>query len=70
MAEHFCETILAHRKAALAAPQFSMRLDHVFIGVPCTVEDDRAIHRMIVGRIEAREPLRSAMLADIIVAGQ
>jgi len=57
MVEQRLQCRLADGKTALTATKLSMLRKHIRIGIPGAVDNDRAIKRVIVGRIKAYEAL-------------
>ena len=68
-AEQIVQIAFAHRKASLAPAQLAVLFYHCGVRIPRPMDDDGAIKRVVVGRIEPDQPLRATVLSNVVVAG-
>src|SRR5689334_8936831 len=70
LAHHGVLALARHGEAAFGAAELAVDRDHVVLGVPGVVDDDRARLGIVIGPVEASDLHRKTVLAVIIIGGR
>src|SRR5258705_4250081 len=69
LAHHFPLALAGHGETAFGAAELAVERDHVVLGIPGVVDDDRARLRVVVRPVESADLHRKPVFAVVIIAG-
>ena len=68
--EDLRDIIFGHRKTSLATANLAEALDHIIADVACRMDNDRAIERQIIFRVQTLQSTGLSVLSDIRLASE